>query len=114
MTKTIVAGTIATDLRNIEHQTDDLLASAGTLLATMVQGRRTAGFAAEFAHPALISVGEAIQQGISMRSRLVQAHQRLASAANAAGIDVATLGPLEDKPEGTEGRPTGRLATEVA
>lgn len=113
MTRNIVAGTIATDLRNIEHQTDDLLASAGTLLATMVTGRRSAGFAAEFGHTALVSLGEAIQQGISMRSRFVQTHQRLAVAASSAGIDVATLGPLEDKPAGQEGRPIRRLASET-
>lgn len=103
MTDNAFANVIAADLRATERLLDQTLAQAGTLLANMTGGRAGAGFASAAGHPALISLGEAIHGAITVRSRIIQTHDRLAKEADALGVSWTLGGPTETKPPlGTE------------
>lgn len=86
---------VASDLRAAETAVDQSIARAALVLSHL-DGRASEGLTAAFGHTAVISLGEAIQSGIAMRTRLVQAHDRVTRDAVENGI--ALGGWTEDKP----------------
>ena len=98
MTESAYTNVIAADLQSAERLIDQSIAQAATLLANMAGGRAGAGYAAAVGHTAVQSLGEAIQSGITMRSRLIQTHDRLAVSAGQMGVSWTLGGPTETKP----------------
>jgi len=92
-----LAGLVAQDLRSLEHTLDEALATAGSMLQTLSEGRRRVGLGANVGQHALTSVGATIAQVIAARGDLVKAHARFAREADAFSMDYASLGPLETK-----------------
>ncbi|MFN3352771.1 MAG: hypothetical protein ACK4Z5_04105 [Brevundimonas sp.] len=96
---------IADRLKAAERSTDANIAAVAELIREMTSERAAAGFAAHAGHKALVNCISALGQLSETRARLIQAHDRLATDAEAFGIPTSAMGPLEDK----DARPTTGL-----
>lgn len=106
------ASVVADDVRRLEYTVEDGLAISGSLLQTLVEGRRQAGLSIAVGQAGLEKLMDAANKMVSARADLASAHARFARDARMAGMRwQTTVGPLEPSPDDDDEitKPTGRM-----
>lgn len=88
---------VARDVHSAEHAVDTAILEVNKMIATMVESRAEAGFAAEVGQDALeAGVGSMVSLA-SARQGVILAHSALAQVAENQGIPIKMDGPYEQK-----------------
>ena len=92
---------VARCLQNAEHAVDTAMLETNALIQAMVEGRKSAGLAAEVGQKALSDAVYGLKELVDARARVVATHQELAVVAQSENLGWRMDGPLERKVEPT-------------
>lgn len=97
MTRHQTAARIARRLQETEKDIDRACLSANALLQSMIEGRATAGMAAEVGQDALEHIVSGLTTLTTARRQVVAGHSALLAVAEAKQLGWRMDGPLEEK-----------------
>jgi hypothetical protein len=100
---------IARQLRTTEHAVDNALAEMFRLGARMIEGRKTANFAAAVGQDSLTELVGGLSALNAARMATIAAHGGLLEVAQEHGVAWRMDGATESKPVPNAERPTGHL-----